>query len=199
MRSIYIMLIVVLFLSPLAMCDFIIPTWESEVNNTMATANNAGPILDTTQGGICRLVAGDVDYFKVYLEPGYYMTAVATPMHISFTMPDTLMGLMDSQGTLLMWDDDSGADSGSQDGEEYGYGSLIQYLVQEAGTYYIAVTGFTGTDIADKDLNFDGCNDLTGEIHVQSGYYTLIIGAYHLPEPATIGLIIFGMLLYRRR
>jgi hypothetical protein len=198
MRSFCILVSLVMFFSSMttATASFI---WETESNNSMATADDAGPILDETQGGICKLVPGDVDYFEVYLEPGYYMTAVATPMSISITVPDTLMGFMDAQGNLLAWDEDSHADSEADGVEEYGYGSLIQYLVTEAGTYYIAVTGYTGTDIADKDLNFDGCNDATGVPHAQNGYYSLIVGAYHLPEPATLGLIIFGMLFYRRR
>ncbi|BBO23239.1 MAG: PEP-CTERM sorting domain-containing protein [Fimbriimonadaceae bacterium] len=139
---------------------------ESEPNNTPLTANaisrGAAPWADV---GVMSLAdgGGDVDYFSITLFAGEVITAITTPLEVTFTVPDTLMHLLDSSFSELVFNDDGGGPSGQ-------YGSAIRYEITSSGTYYIGVTGY-------GDRSFVGT-------HSEEGDYALTVSV--VPEPATL-------------
>ncbi|GIK31686.1 MAG: PEP-CTERM sorting domain-containing protein [Armatimonadetes bacterium] len=136
---------------------------ESEPNNTPLTANaisrGAAPWSDV---GVMSLAdgGGDVDYFSITLFAGEVFTAITTPLEVTFTVPDTMMHLLDSSFSELVFNDDAGA----------GFGSAIRYAVTSSGTYYIGITGY-------GDRSFVGS-------HGEEGDYALTVSV--VPEPATL-------------
>lgn len=154
---------------------------ETEPNDTMATADviSSPTSYPWSDVGICLLDSSgsDIDYFKIWLtDTSTVLTVVTTPLDVLFTDPDTLLGLFDSSGTLLVSNDDSGGTNGS----------TIMYNITSTGWYYIAVTG-------SGDTNFAGIN------HGETGNYMLTVSV--VPEPATLAMITLGGLLVfvRRR
>lgn len=139
---------------------------ETEPNNTPLTANaitrGAAPWADV---GIMSLTAGggDVDYFSITLFAGEVITAITTPLTVTFSVPDTMMHLLDSSFSELVFNDDGGGPSGN-------FGSAIRWDVTSSGTYYIGVTGF-------NDRSFVGS-------HGEAGDYALTVSV--VPEPATL-------------
>ena len=119
--------------------------------------------------------------------------AATTPLAELFTMPDTILGLFDENGLLLALNDDAGSsDPDDGDGEEGNLGSKIEYQVPEGATYYIGVTGY-------DDFDFDGNSDDTYNVmpHEETGAYALTVTV--IPEPATLGLFIIGLIPFLRR
>lgn len=162
---------------------------ETEPNNTMAQATpivrGAAPWADV---GVVSLAATgtDVDFFAIQLDENDVITAVTTPLAYPFGDPDTYMALFDSTGYELAYNDDSGD----------GYGSMLQWAVVpgEAGTYYIAVTGY-------GDEDFDGLDDYSSMPHYATGSYALTVSVVQLPEPATLLLLAgagLGMIVRRK-
>ena len=154
---------------------------ETEPNDAMATADviSSPTSYPWSDVGVCSLGSSgsDIDYFKIWLEDSStVMTVVSTPLDVLFTDPDTLLGLFDSSGTLLVSNDDSGGTNGS----------TVMYNITSTGWYYIAVTG-------SGDTNFNG--DYHGEV----GDYMLTVSV--VPEPATLALLGLGGLIFlvRRR
>lgn len=135
---------------------------ETEPNDTFATANTivrgSAPWSDV---GMINLGAGggDVDFFEVRLLVGETITAITTPMEIQFEDPDTVLGIFDSSGALLDFNDDAG-----------GLGSAIRWTATYTGTHYLGITGYP---------DFDFIGD-----HGQDGDYVLTVSI--VPEPATL-------------
>jgi hypothetical protein len=136
---------------------------------------------------VSRLAAGgDVDFYRLELLAGDVLSAMTAPLGslpTDYTVPDTMLGLFDSSGSLLFFDDDSGdigndpagllaSDSPFDDI----FGSALRAEITASGTYYLAVTGF-------GDDNFLGD-------HGESGAYALLVG---VPEPASVVLFAAGM------
>jgi len=154
---------------------------ETEPNDTMATADviSSPTSYPWSDVGICSLDSSgsDIDYFKIWLnDADTVMTVVTTPLTVPFTSPDTLLGLFDSSGTLLVSNDDSGGTNGS----------TVMYDITTSDWYYIAVTG-------SGDTNFAGID------HGETGNYMLTVSV--VPEPATLAMITLGglLVLVRRR
>ncbi len=165
---------------------------ESETNDTLATADVIvrGPAL-WVDAGAMELTPGDVDFFSIRLEEGEILMAATTPLAELFTRPDTIMGLFNETGTLLVLNDDAGSDDPG-DSEE-NLGSKIEYQATEGATYYLGVTGF-------DDFDFEGNSDETDNTvaHNETGSYALTITI--IPEPATLSLFALGLIpLLRRR
>ena len=164
------------------------------VNDTQGTADpiTRGPVIWADAGEMYLAIGGgDMDFFSICLEEGEILMAATTPLAELFTMPDTILGLFDQDGYLLALNNDAGSgDPGIS--EEY-LGSKIEYQATVGATYYIGVTGY-------DDFDFDGNSDTIniGNAHEETGAYALTVTV--IPEPATLSLIIIGLIpLLRRR
>ncbi len=154
---------------------------ESELNNTFGTADvivrGAAPWADL---GLLRLGgaggAGDIDFFSISLNAGEQIIISTTPMDDppGHTDPDTVLGIFDSGGTLLDFDDDDGI----------GLGSSLFYDVTATDTYFIGITGF-------PDFDF------TGGDHGEAGLYVLSVKI--VPAPGVLGVLGAAALFARRR
>jgi hypothetical protein len=134
---------------------------------------------------------GDVDFYPMSLLAGQVVSAMTAPLEIlstSFDVPDTMLGLFDSSGTLLLGNDDAG-DVGSSDlfplldsdNPTIGapLGSAIRALITTDGTYYLGVTGF-------------GDDGFIGD-HTEAGRYALLVGVTAIPEASAMVLPAFTL------
>ena len=168
--------------------------FDTVPNNTQATAQ---PLVSNTadwNSASCRLSAdvgmgslaapaggvGDVDYFSLVLPAGCIVTAITTPLSPFSSAPDTLLGGLDAALAPYGTNDDAGTDS---NGAGTRRGSAIRFLTTAAGTHYMRVTGFNDTGFAGQ--------------HSQAGDYLLTISV--TPEPATLGLLLGGLVFFARR
>jgi hypothetical protein len=163
---------------------------EVESNNTIATANTVNLGSAVADAGVLSLGSGtDVDFLAIDLAANDYLTVATTPLIPTFQTPDTYMGLFNAAGDLLVYDDDSGNDGAGN------LGSMIQYQAVTAGTYYIAVTGYSDDD-------FDGFDDNNiGVGHGQVGSYIMTLSVIPVPEPATLSLLAMsglGLIIRRK-
>ena len=151
---------------------------EVEPNNTLATATPLDISAIGVDMGIARLsdAGGDVDFFSIALNVDDILTAITTPLEAPLWVPDTMMGVFDAAGTILVFNDDSGLDT---------WGSAVNFLSPETATFYIGVTGW-------DDYGFVGD-------HEEVGNYALKVSV--VPEPATILTLALcsPLLLARRR
>jgi hypothetical protein len=140
---------------------------------------------------VSRLLANDVDFYRLDLSAGDVlaaMTAPLTSLPTDYGAPDTMLGLFNSGGTLLLLDDDSGDTGNDADGVLASdhpfvsaagntiFGSALRAEITTSGTYYLGVTGF-------GDNNFVGT-------HGESGSYALLVG---VPEPSTVVLLVTSL------
>lgn len=168
---------------------------ESETNNSCAEADGIlrGPAI-WIGVGVMELTAGDMDYFSIPLEKGEILITYTIPLKTLFTVPDTILGLFDTNGDLLALNDNAGSsDSGNHHTVK---GSKIEYKTPAEATYYIGITGY---DDFDFDGNSDGIKQTTGfdSPHVQTGAYALSVAV--MPEPATCMLLVLGSILFLRK
>ena len=114
-----------------------------EPNNSRANAKTVALPFNTTSESRfteIRPAGGDVDYFRARnLKQG--QTLIADLVSGQF---DSVLGIFDSAGNLLVVDDDSGV----------GFLSRIEFEIPADGTYFIAVSTF-----ADFDFTGDGNTD----------------------------------------
>ena len=140
---------------------------------------------------VSQLVANDVDFYRLELSAGDVLSAMTAPLTslpTDYGAPDTMLGLFDSGGTLLLLDDDSGDTGNDADGVLASdhpfvsaagntiFGSALRAEITTSGTYYLGVTGF-------GDNNFVGT-------HGESGSYALLVG---VPEPSTVVLLVTSL------
>lgn len=110
-----------------------------EPNDTLATAAAISLPFDTipvSRYTTLSPTGGDVDYFSFSADASTTLVA-----EILTGAPDTIMGLFDSSGTLVAFDDDGGT----------GLLSRIVYAVPVSDTYTLAVSSFN-----DGDFSGDG-------------------------------------------
>jgi len=167
--------------------------YESESNDSIATANNIGSI-DDPGGAIVvdgALESGDVDWFEFDLLD---MTTLFVSSLASIEPGDGQLMVVDSTGTdVLEFDDDD-------------FVGLMPGLVLEdlpAGTYYIGVSGFAdigiGDDPTSDDELFDGL-EADGSPHPEEFSYKLTISANLVPTPGAMALAgLGGCAMIRRR
>jgi hypothetical protein len=152
-------------------------------NDTTATTPDVIPL--TAAGGASVAVSeldaagSDIDFYQISLLAGQVLSAMTAPLSdlpMSFDVPDTMLGLFNSSGTLIFFNDDAGdsnnsslfgtLDSDSPSGDVFG--SAIRALIMTDGIYYIGVTGF-------GDDDFEGS-------HSEIGRYALLVGVTAIPE-----------------
>jgi hypothetical protein len=152
------------------------PLLESEPNNTFATADHIAATFYPF-GGVAvdgGMSPGDVDFFSVDLVEGDVITASV------FDLPtgsgaDSYLGLFRPDGSLFEADDDDGP----------GLLSSLYGTADASGRWRVAVSAF-------PDFDFSGA-------HEESFDYKLVLGFNPIPEPATLGLLLGGLLLGIRR
>ncbi|HEX2474630.1 MAG TPA: hypothetical protein VHK01_07790, partial [Lacipirellulaceae bacterium] len=164
-------------------------------NNVRAGADSISSAAFTAQVGIGELLAGDVDFYRLNLREGQFLSAMTAPlgdMPNSFRSPDTMLGLFEENGTPLIVGDDAGDDSESpihpslasdspyvtdENGFPELFGSGIRALIPADGVYYLGVTGYPD-------------DDFVGD-HNEVGRYAMLIGvAAEIPEPTTLTAIV---------
>jgi hypothetical protein len=149
-------------------------TETDPANNTIAGAD-ALPSSSRAHVSVLELLEDDVDFFKLTLTAGQVLSAMTAPLddlQITFEVPDTMIGLFNATGTLLVTNDDAGDEGFSDLEPELGsdsptpidgiFGSGLRALIPADGVYYVGVTGF-------EDDNFTGN-------HAEQGLYALLIG-----------------------
>lgn len=157
-------------------------------NDTIATTGIDIDVTGELSGdfGLFSLDPGDVDFIGINgLSIGDVITVTTTPLEDPLLEdPDTILGLFNAMGDLLAFSDDAPNDDATFDG----LGSLVRFVVDEAGQVFVGISGF-------GDTNFDGS-------HSEDGRYIVSITVFHdVPEPGLLAL--FGgaaaVLALRRR
>jgi hypothetical protein len=143
--------------------------------------------------------AGDVDWYRVYLDAGDIFTAMTAPLaglSSDFDSPDTYVAIFDPSVSGLAANEDAGgldesityssglgSDFPTNVNGPTAFGSAAKIVAPADGFYYLAVTGFNDTTV-------------TGN-HNQQGDYGLLVSRYQIPEPtslALVGLLGLGLL-----
>src|SRR5262249_39750012 len=112
------------------------PLVEMEPNNTIATANFIPPSAYPTGAFALdgSISPRDVDYISFSLSLGDFVGV--TLFDYLGTGGDSLLGVYNPAGTLVMTDDDSGP----------GLFSMLQFTADSAGVWSVAITGHGDTD-----------------------------------------------------
>jgi hypothetical protein len=124
----------------------------NDTDATNHTTSGADPISIASPGAavsVLDLLPSDVDYYQLTLAEGDLLSVMTAPLADSgsFDVPDTLLGLYDANGALIVENDDAGdfgyndlePDLGSDSPADVIFGSAIHALIPAAGTYYLRV------------------------------------------------------------
>ncbi len=164
----------VLALSTAAFAQF--PLSETEPNDTVGSANFISsafyPFGAVAVEG--TLDVEDVDYYSFDLTEGQLVTAAVYDFTPDLGIDnDSLLGVFGPGGAFFDEDDDDGP----------GRLSSIHFFVPSSGRWTFAVTGF-------------GDDDYNGTGHDDNFDYRFVVS---VPEPASLGLLLAGMVFAIRR
>jgi len=157
---------------------------ESEPNNTLAFANDAGtygfPGGTMAISGV--LDVNDVDWYSFTLTEN---TALAFFSAFGVGGGDGAMQIVGAGGDVLAFNDDANG----------GLMPSIQMTNLDAGTYYLGFSGFGDafSDSVDTDELFDGVG------HNQAFAYKINLGFTVVPAPSAMALLGLGGLAATRR
>ena len=154
-------------------------------NNSIATAAiqmTAGATI-SSDAGVFTFSAGggDTDYLRISgLVAGDIVTMSTTPLldPPDLEDPDTIVGLFDSNETMVCLFDD--AFNNQLDEFLMGYGSLCRIEIPVSGDYFVGVTGLSANP-------FDGTHD-------EEGAYSITVTVIPLPEPGVVLQLVSGAL-----
>jgi len=178
--------------------------FETEANNTIATANNVGVfgapgegiLIDgsITPGTVGTTgqpgTAGDVDWFSFTVTGNTtFVASIFAIINSGTGTPDSQLVLTDAAGNILSFDDDNNV----------GFMSSLNTVTLGAGTYYIGVSGYDDMNASSPVLpdGFDGTTQISG--HTENWTYKLIIGLNIVPTPGAAALLGLGGLAAARR
>ncbi|MEN1678545.1 MAG: PEP-CTERM sorting domain-containing protein [Planctomycetota bacterium] len=136
---------------------------------------------------------GDVDFYRVDLVAGDVLTAMTAPLgglSDDFDDPDTMIIVMDSNGNILLDDDEAGGPFSDLGINTFGttdaHGSAVHFLAPATDSYFFAVTGFP--------------DELAIGSHSEQGAYALLVSrARVIPEPSALALVLAGGLVCKTR
>ena len=123
---------------------------EFEPNSSGGDDAGTGPLVQLPFNTVNRFTAvgpGDVDYYRFHAKAGDIIALETIP---GLEALDTVLGLFDASGTLLIADDDSGA----------GLLSRLLVRVPVDGTYSVGVSTF-------PDLTFTGAGRDAGRYVIE--------------------------------
>jgi hypothetical protein len=170
-------------------------TDQEPSNNSIATAaiQMTGDLRVSSDVGVFafRVGGGDTDYLGIGgLRAGDVVTVSTTPLvdPPDFESPDTIVGVFNSNETMLCVFDDAYNNQLTE--FLMGFGSLCRLEIPADGDYFVGVTGYSAAP-------FDGA-------HFEEGSYSLTLAVTPLPEPGVMlqlvsGLLGLAMLDKRRR
>lgn len=180
--------------------------FESEPNNTAATANPIGTfnipggsvLIDgtITPGTLQQQTGapgtpGDVDWFTFTVTG--ISTVVASIFSLNNTTADSQLWLVSGNGTTIL----AFNDNGNPGGGSPSMSSLIQFNLAP-GTYFLAVSGFNDGNASNLPDGFAGnTTQLSG--HTQSFDYKFLVGFNVIPTPGATALLGLGALAIARR
>lgn len=173
MRQMFIVAAAIGILSSIAAAGDVV---EFEPNGSLLTAQALGMLTPGAFSILGSIDEADVDYFSMQINAN---TLVGVSI-FDFTPEDpfdndSFIGLFDSGGTLLISDDDNGP----------GFLSQFSIILPEAGTYFLALSGF-------GDDEFIGSHD-------QFFAYQAVVMTTPVPGPAALLCLLPGLVLQRRR
>ena len=152
---------------------------DSAGNGSPASADALG--ISGGQAAIARnsfgTAGGDVDFYAVFLHAGETLNAMTAALEDpNFLLPDTVMGVFDTDGATQLVVNDDGGTHDPDGGDVTDYSSVVRFVAPADGIYYLAVTGY-------------GDFDFVGD-HSEVGDYGLMVSI--VPEPASLALLLLG-------
>ncbi|WP_218082918.1 pre-peptidase C-terminal domain-containing protein [Anthocerotibacter panamensis] len=146
------------------------------LNSSDSTINVIGTKNNTTFQGTPP--NDTADYYSFFAAAGDLFDVETSVLQaLGSSNRDTILALYDPQGGLVQFDDDSGVDASSL---------ISAFLIQNSGTYFVAVSGFgdPGDPLNGGNGIFTGGGDSNFRYQLQ---------IRRVPEPATLlGLCVLG-------